>query len=238
MTEHQRRGFSIHERDGRPGPCPVPAAACHDGVHVRVPRELVAERLHHGDHARDQCLLRGQGRTDHVAGGLVRRLAEPAEQRPVVEKVRPPHLRDGKHPLRMANIGEDLVAQERCGRGRALGGAGGAQAAALAGEGDEELGPAGATPHAREAVLQDAAVEVRADRSVREPPPEAVMALEALLPLVVHVGVVRLDEPLQGRRLGDTRTVERTGGSGHGSLPIRGVDRCSQAPTRKPGPST
>jgi hypothetical protein len=37
--------------------------------------------------------------------------------------------------------------------------------------------------------------------------------------------------------LGDTRAVERTGGSGQGSLPIRGVDGYSLAPTRRSRPS-
>ena len=86
------------------------------------------------------------------------------------------HLRDREHPLGVADVGQHLLLEEGgecCGT---FGGAGGAQAAALAGEGDQELGTAGAAPHAGEAVVQDAAVEVAANSFVGESPPEAIVA--------------------------------------------------------------
>ena len=85
--------------------------------------------------------------------------------------------------------GTYVLTEEGGERGRALGGTGGRKPSTLAGEGHEEFGPAGAAPHTGEAVVQDAAVEVRADRSVREPPPEAVTPLVALLPLLSHLTV-------------------------------------------------
>ena len=88
----------------------------------------------------------------------------------------------------MTHVCEHVLAQERRERRRPLGRARGAQPAPLAREGHQELRPARAAPHAGEAVLQDAAVEVRADRLAGAAPPETVASLEALLPLVVHVG--------------------------------------------------
>jgi hypothetical protein len=75
----------------------------------------------------------------------------------------------------------------------------------------EKLGAAGATPHAGEAIVQDAAIELRANRLVRAAPPKAVPPLEALLPLVMHVGVVRLDGEFvspRGGRAGARRGLQ------------------------------
>jgi len=54
--------------------------------------------------------------------------------------------------------------------------------------------------------------------------PQAVPALVPLLPAVAHVGVVRLDEAIQRRRLGVTRPMKRAVGSSHDSARSRGVD--------------
>jgi len=72
----------------------------------------------------------------------------------------------------MADVGEHLLTEKRGERGSALGGAGWAQAAALAGERHQVLGVAGAASHPGEPVLQDAAVEVAANSLVREGPPD------------------------------------------------------------------
>ena len=78
--------------------------------------------------------------------------------------------------------------------------------------------------HPGEVVVRDAAVEVCADRLAHAAPPETVAPLEALLPLVMHVGVVSLDKAVERRRLGDARTVKPTWRSGHGSPLSRGMD--------------
>lgn len=124
----------------------------------------------------------------------------------------------------MADIGEHLLAQEGGLRGGARGGARRAQPAVFAGERDEILGPAGAAADAGETVLQDAAVEVRADGLIREGPPEPVAPLEALLPAVTASGVMRLEEAVQRRRLRLTPAAERAVGSSHGSRRSRGAE--------------
>jgi len=139
--------------------------------------------------------------------------------------------------LGVADVGEHLLAQEGGERGGALGGAGWAQAAALAGERDEELGAAGATAHPGEPVLQDAAVEIGADGLIREGPPEAIVAFVLLLPGGTHVRVVRLDRAIQRRRLGVARAVERAIGTGHGSPWSRGVDGQAQSASTTGRPS-
>jgi hypothetical protein len=74
-----------------------------------------------------------------------------------------------------------------------------------------QLGSASTAANPGEAVVEDAAVEVAADGLVQESPPEAVAPLEALLPLVAHVVVDRLDETVQRRRVRLPRAVEGTG---------------------------
>ncbi len=108
-------------------------------MHVRVPAEVIAERLYDRDHAGHGQVAVERCRTDRFAGCVVGRPAEPAEQRPVVEEVWAQHLGDGEDPLRMADIGEYLLAQEGGESRGALGGARRAQPAALARERHQEL---------------------------------------------------------------------------------------------------
>jgi hypothetical protein len=52
---------------------------------------------------------------------------------------------EGEHPLAHGHVGDDMIAQVGCDFGHAAGGAGGADAAALAAEGEESLLSAGVT---------------------------------------------------------------------------------------------
>jgi hypothetical protein len=190
---------------------------------VRIAPRVVAEGLHHHDHARlERRRRRGLGH--QLPHGLVGRTAQPPEQRPVVEEVRPEHLREREHPLGVANLFEHLLAQEGGELGGTLGSAGRAQAAALAREAHQVLGSARTAAHPGKAVLQHTAVEVAADGLVQECPPEAVPPLEALLPLVAHVVVDRLDGAVERRRAGLARAVKGTGWKGHETARCRGAD--------------
>jgi hypothetical protein len=144
-------------------------------------------------------------------------VAEAAQERAVLEEVRPQHLREREDPLRVADIDKHLLAQERRQRRSPLGRAGGAQPTALAREGDEELGAALSTAHPGEAVVENAAVEIRPDGPLGGDTPEAVAGLEALLSAVTDIGVARRDETVEGCRLRLARLVEGAIGYGHGS---------------------
>jgi hypothetical protein len=72
-------------------------------------------------------------------------------------------LRQGEHPLTDGQRGQDVVGQVGGHLHHAAGVAGGADAAALAGEGDEALGGARVAADAGEAVGEDAAAEVGAE---------------------------------------------------------------------------
>jgi len=80
--------------------------------------------------------------------------------------------------------------------------AGRAQLPRLARKGEQILLRALGTPNPREAVLEEAAVEVPLHLLVDEASPEPAPALEALLPLPPHLVEVRLKEPVEGRRRG------------------------------------
>jgi hypothetical protein len=57
--KHERRDLAGHECDWRPLAGPVPSATGDERVHVRMPGEVVTERLRHGDHARQERLAVG-----------------------------------------------------------------------------------------------------------------------------------------------------------------------------------
>ena len=69
-------------------------------------------------------------------------------------------LGQGEHPLAQGERGQDGVGEVGGDFDHAAGIAGGADAAALAGEGDEALGGAGVAADARETVGENAAAEV------------------------------------------------------------------------------
>ena len=154
-------------------------AAGYEGVYVGMQVELVSKGLHHSDHSRAKALLLADSRRHQVADGLPRRRAQGAEQLSVVHEVGAQELGHREHPLCVADVGEQLVWQEGGEGGCPLGPAGRAQTAALAGEGEQELLRA---TDASKAVVENAAVEVAGHHAVDETAPEAVTALEALLP--------------------------------------------------------
>ena len=90
------------------------------------------------------------------------------------------HLRDGENPLCVADVLLDVIDQEGAELGATLGGAGGAEAALLAREGDQHLMATGVAADAGEAVVPDATVEVAGDRLVPEAAEEPVAGFEAL----------------------------------------------------------
>jgi hypothetical protein len=114
-----------------------------------------------------------------------------------------------KYPLGVADVGDHLVLEEGRELGGALGPAGRTEPPTFARESQEELGGAVGAPDAGEASLEDAAVEVPRDHPVEDAAPEAVAALEEILP-----------SPLDGREQGLEQRVER--GLGRPTRPVDG----------------
>jgi hypothetical protein len=98
----------------------------------------------------------------------------------------------------MADVGDHSVLEEGRELGRALGPAGRAETTSFAGEGEQVLSGAAGTADAGEASFGDAAVEVPPDHPVEDAAPEAVAALEEILPC-----------PLDGLKQGLEQRVER-----------------------------
>jgi len=81
--------LAVHERDRRRLARLTPGTACDEGVHVGLPPQVPAERLHDRDHAQPEVVPGRRRRGDQLRGSLVRRLAEPTKQRAVMKPLRP-----------------------------------------------------------------------------------------------------------------------------------------------------
>jgi len=118
----------------------------------------------------------------------------------------------------VSDVGDHLVLEEGGELGGALGPAGRAEPASLAGEGEQVLGGAVGAADAGEAPLEDAAVEVPRDHPVEEATPEAVSALEEILPRPLDGLEQGLEQRVQGRLGGPARPIS---GCFHGPRPWR-----------------
>ena len=190
-------------------PVTDPSAPGHQGVHMRMPVAEISRGLHHGYHPWPQVTL-PRGSHHQFANRLPGRAREPAEQLPVVQEVRPQHLRHHEHPLRVPDLLQHLFAEQGRGGRRAPGRTRRAQLTHLARKGEQVLRMAVGTPHAGEAVLKQPAVQIPLHLLVDEAPPEPVPALEALLPLPPHLVVQRLEKAVQGCRARVPRPVQAT----------------------------
>ena len=202
-------------------------------VEVEVGVEGRAEAVEEGDRP-DLRVRPGAGAAVAEAG------ADGAEQDPeygagesgvVVEEGADP-LGDGEDPLADRERREDVVVQVRGDFHHPAGVAGGADAAALAREGDQALGGAVVTPDAGEAVSQDPAPEVGPE-VVFDPARHAVAPGVGLggpgeerLEVVLHDGV-------EGRGRRSAAAVDGGGAGGRGRVrrPVRRRAR------RGPGPA-
>ena len=82
-----------------------------DGMDVGVPLQRGSEALDDSDHAGPSVwLLDGGGH--HLADGFVGESSELPKKLSVVEEVEPEHLGDGKNPLRVRDISENLVLKQ------------------------------------------------------------------------------------------------------------------------------
>ena len=129
-------------------------------VHVEV--EGAAESLNEGDRARPRRSCSGPPRpatleAEDRAQGNVERARD--ELRVSGEKKARP-TRQRQHPLAHRHVRKNAVQEVRRGPLHAARGAGRAEAAALAGKGDQHLVPAGGAAHAGKAVGENAASEV------------------------------------------------------------------------------
>ena len=160
---------------------PESAAPRTQRVDVGVELRPLAVGLDHRHHPGAKALLL-RGRRHQLLDGLVGGRRERAEKLAMVQEVDPQHLGYGEHPLGMAHVLHDLVLEEGGKLGHPLGATGGTHSSTLAGERHQE--PLGTPPAANpcEAALPQTAREIARHGLVHETPPEAVAALEALLP--------------------------------------------------------
>jgi hypothetical protein len=166
-------------------------------VDVGVELRPLAEGLDHRHHPGAKALLLHGRRRHQLLDGLVGGQRERAEKLAMVQEVDPQHLGDREHPLGMAHLLHDLVLEEGGELGRPLGATGGTHSSTLAGEGDQVL--LGTPPAANpcEAALPETAREIARHDLVHETPPEAVAALEALLPRALDPLVERLEKTVE-----------------------------------------
>jgi hypothetical protein len=177
-----------------------------DEVQVEVGVEAGAEAVQEGDGA-EGGIGGGSGR-----GGFPQRSADDAkedgedasdENRIAGEKGAEP-FGEREHPLAHGHVGDHVIAQVGGDFGHAAGGAGGADAASLAAEGEEALVGAGVTAQAGEAVGEDSAGEVAAEDA----------AAVRLLRLGEEGLEVVLDDGVERRLSGSAGAIDRRGGEG------------------------
>lgn len=123
---------------------------------------------------------------------------------------------------------QELALEPVAPEGQALGVAGRTEVAALAAEGKQELGPAVAATHPREARLEQAAIEKLLDHLTDHRSPWTVAVLEALLAARDELCEVILNEPVERRGLGTARPVDT--GAGSGQTGARGPRLAAIAP--------
>jgi hypothetical protein len=201
----------VHVRDRDPLPAGGPASSCHQGVHVGVEVGPVSEGLNHGHDPGSEALLLPGRRGQELSCRLRCGPGQLSQQLPVVEEVHTQHLGGREDPLGVAHVLDDLVSEERRQLRGPLGPARGAQTPPLAGEGHQELLRALAAPHPRKAVVPDPTVEVAGHRLVRQPPPEAVLPLEPLLPRPLHPLVEGVEKTPKRRLPGVPGPIDTTG---------------------------
>jgi len=143
------------------------------------------------------------------------RLLELAQELSVVEEVEPNQLGNGEDPLRVTDLFEDLLAKKRTGDGRPLPRTGGTEHTPATGEGDQVLRPTLVAVDPGKASLEVAAGLEGQHHAVDEAAPEAVGALETLLPRALDLLVEVVDEPRFPAR------YRKVGGLADTSLPSR-----------------
>jgi len=214
----------IDEAHRDPLTAPVPTAARHQCVNVRVPIGQVARGLDHGNHPRPYVFVADR-RAHQLEDGLPGRPCELAEELPVVQEVRTQHLRDDEDPLRVGHLLEHVLHQQRRRRHRTLGRARRTQLAGLARERQQVLLSAVGAPDAGEAVLEEVAVELAQHLLVDEAAPETVPPLIPLLPLAPDLVELSVEEAVEGSGTGISGPVPGRAGGCHGDasgLPQRG----------------
>lgn len=232
VAEELLSGEGADVRHGHPLAGAGPAASGDEGVDVGMEIELVSERLDGGDHPGPKGLFLAGRHGHQLADGLPGGGAQRAQQPPVMHEVGVKELGDGEDPLGVADVGDDLVLQECCELGGALGAAGRAEPAPLAGEGEQVFGGAIGTADAGEASLEDAAVEIPRDHPVEEAAPEAVAALEEVFLGPLDGLVEGLEQRVQGRLGGPLPAVC---GCLHGRRPWRVACRRTENSASGPG---
>jgi hypothetical protein len=123
---------------------------------------------------------------------------------------------EGDHPLAHWHLREYVLDQVRGGRGHAPGGAGRAQAAALAREGDQEIVAAGAATGAGKATGQDPALEVGSELALDVARDQRSVGI-ALAPTCQPGLEVLLHQPVESGALGTAAAIDpRRAGTGRG----------------------
>jgi hypothetical protein len=146
------------------------------------------------------------------------------EQRRVAVQEEPKSFRKRHHPLAHRHLREHVLDEVGGRLGHAPGGAGRAQAAALAGVGDQEVVAASVAVCSREAAGQDPALEVAAQLALDVTRGRRAVGI-ALAPACQPGLEVQLHQPVERRALGTATAVDaRCGGAGRGTE-VRGDGR-------------
>ena len=111
VAEDELGPMGIDVGDGMPRTIIEENPAGDDGMDVGVPLQRGSEALDDSDHAGPSVgLLDGGGH--HLPDGFVGESSELPKKLSVVEEVEPEHLGDGKNPLRVRDISENLVLKQ------------------------------------------------------------------------------------------------------------------------------
>jgi hypothetical protein len=196
----------VQIRQPTEGPRPAHSPLGHQQMQVRVEVDPVAEGLDGDDDAGDERLARQRLKIDRE--GLDRRPAElPQEPAPVLEED-PQRLGDRQHHLAVRHVEKQGLPHPCAPLLPALGVAGGAESAGLAGERQQLFTVAVRTADPGEAGARIAAVEIALDDILDDRPEMAVLLLEAAFVDSQEPVEMMKQHPIEGRALRMARAVD------------------------------
>jgi hypothetical protein len=207
FAEEGHEECGVPARQGEEAAVRREAAGSDEQVKMGVPLQEVSRRGKRDDEAGAEVL---SGRAaDELDGGLGPRPGELGQEVTPTAKQWPQQTRDGEHHVAVGDGSEELLAQPFGPEELLLLLAGGAEAAATAGKGDEYATAALGAPQPREAVLEEAALEELAQDPFHHRPQGPMLPDEAGGPDSQQLLEVLLDQPEEWRLPRSPRLVDR-----------------------------
>jgi hypothetical protein len=142
---------------------------------MRTPLEKIGRSLHYADHAGTNFPIVAACLGHQLMNRLPGRLRQLAQELSVMEEVGPNQLGNGEHPLRVADLLEDLLAKQRTKDGRPFRRTGGTEHAPATGEGNQVLRPTLVAIDPGKPTPEVAARLEGEHHAVDEPAPETVV---------------------------------------------------------------